>query len=109
MSAPQASGPIEPALAEGVISYIADRRDEIAAFLSELIRIRSVFPSDDYAPLARRLSGAFARAGLRVELVSAPKEEIEARGLRHPRPNVVAALEGTGGGPVLLIGTHMDV
>lgn len=95
--------------ADEVISFIERHRAELAAFLSELIQLRSVFPPGDYDVIARRMCDAFQASGARVELISAPKDEIEARGLTYPRPNVVAALEGSGNGPVLLIGTHMDV
>jgi acetylornithine deacetylase/succinyl-diaminopimelate desuccinylase-like protein len=92
-----------------ILSYLADRRDELASFLSELIRLRSVFPPGEYEAIAHRMHDVFRQAGARVELICAPKEEVEARGLSFPRPNVVAAVEGSGNGPVLLIGTHMDV
>jgi succinyl-diaminopimelate desuccinylase len=95
--------------ADAVRSYVDNHRDELAAFLAELIRLRSVFPPGEYEAVAHRMRDAFQQAGARVELICAPKEEVEARGLAYPRPNVVAALDGSGGGPVLLIGTHMDV
>src|SRR5262245_36540067 len=94
---------------DAILSYIDDRRGELAAFLSELIQLRSVFPPGDYEAIAHRMRDAFRQAGARVELICAPREEVEGRGLSFPRPNVVAALEGSGAGPVLLIATHMDV
>ncbi len=95
--------------AEAVVSYIEQRRTELVDFLSELIRLRSVFPPGEYEAIARRMRDGFHESGARVALITAPKDEIETRGLTYPRPNVVAALEGSGSGPVLLIGTHMDV
>jgi succinyl-diaminopimelate desuccinylase len=100
---------VDPRQADAVTDYIERHRTELAGFLSELIQLRSVFPPGEYAGVAHRMRDAFASDGIRVELITAPREDIEARGLTYPRPNVVAALEGSGPGPVLLIGTHMDV
>ena len=52
---------------------------------------------------------AFRQAGARVELIWAPKEHARGGRLTCPRPEVVAAFEGSRRRPVLLIGTHMDV
>jgi succinyl-diaminopimelate desuccinylase len=95
--------------AREVISYVDDHRAELVDFLSELIRIRSVFPPGEYGAIAGRLCSAFLESGARATLITAPKDAIESRDLIYPRHNVVAALDGSGGGPVLLVGTHMDV
>ena len=52
--------------------------------------------------------GSIRRLGARTAQVTAPKDRVEALGLTYPRPNVVAAL-GSGEGPILLIGPHVDV
>jgi acetylornithine deacetylase/succinyl-diaminopimelate desuccinylase-like protein len=95
--------------AKAITSFIEQHRAELAGFLSELIRLRSVFPPGEYDTIARCMRDALRADGIRAELITAPRIDIEARGLTYPRPNVVAALEGSGPGPVLLIGTHMDV
>jgi len=91
-----------------VLEYIERGQDELAELLSELITIPSVFPSGAYDEIAARMQREFLSAGADVKLISAPRERVEALGLSYPRPNVVAQI-GSGRGPVLLIGTHMDV
>jgi succinyl-diaminopimelate desuccinylase len=94
---------------EEILAYIDSQRDAIVALLRDLIRTPSVFPPGEYAAIATRMRDECAASGARVALLNAPQAEVEARGLAWPRPNVVAALDGSGDGPVLLIGTHMDV
>ena len=91
-----------------IIDHVDQHREELVAVLAELVRIRSVYPPGDYAEIAVRMEEAFSRLGARTAQVMAPKDRVEALGLTYPRPNVVAAL-GSGEGPILLIGTHMDV
>jgi succinyl-diaminopimelate desuccinylase len=98
-----------PRRVAAVVSYIEQHRHDLVSLLSELIQLRSVFPPGEYATIAHRMREEFQHSGARVELITAPRADIEPRGLSYPRPNVVAWLQGTGGGPVLLIGTHMDV
>jgi succinyl-diaminopimelate desuccinylase len=97
------------AAAAAAVRHVDAHRDALVEFLAELVRIRSVFPPGDYAEIAPRMQRAFAGLGARVSLVAAPREPVEAAGLAYPRPNVVAALDGRRGRPVLMIGTHMDV
>jgi acetylornithine deacetylase/succinyl-diaminopimelate desuccinylase-like protein len=106
---PSVTPTTHPRHAAAVMSYIEQHRAELASLLSELIQLRSVFPPGEYGAIARRMRDEFDMSGLRVEVITAPRADIEARGLAYPRPNVVAMLEGSGGGPVLLVGTHMDV
>src|SRR5260370_41710992 len=95
--------------AAAVMSYIEQHRTDLVGLLSELIQLRSVFPPGEYDAIAHRMADELRESGARVELITAPRAEIEPRGLAYPRPNVVAAVEGSGDGPVLLVGTHMDV
>ena len=95
--------------AAAVMSYIEQHRTDLVGLLSELIQLRSVFPPGEYDAIAHRMRDEFRKSGARVELITAPRADIEPRGLTYPRPNVVATVEGSAGGPVLLIGTHMDV
>jgi len=104
-----ASPTAHPRQVAAVMSYVEQHRAGLVSLLSELIQLRSVFPPGEYESIVHRMRDEFRTSGARVELITAPRAEIERRGLAYPRPNVVAALEGSGGGPVLLIGTHMDV
>src|SRR3981081_1487831 len=98
-----------PRQAAAVMSYIDQHRADLVGLLSELIQLRSVFPPGEYEAIAHRMRDEIRRSGPRVELITAPRVELEARGLAYPRLNVVAAVEGSGAGPVLLLGTHLDV
>lgn len=100
---------LDTSKAREIVAWVDAHAGEIVAFLSELIRIPSVFPPGEYDALARRMEAAYDAAGVDVRLITAPRGDIEARGLTYPRPNVVAQMRGSGGGPVLLIATHMDV
>ena len=48
------SGATRQDLADAVVSYIEERRGELAELLSALIQIRSVFPPGEYGTLASR-------------------------------------------------------
>lgn len=90
-----------------IIEHVDEHRDELLAFLVELVRIRSVFGETDYVEIAGRMEEAFAGLGARTAQISAPRARIDGA-LSYPRPNVVATLGG-GGRPVVLLTTHMDV
>ncbi len=93
-----------------ILDHVEEHQSELVSFLSELIRIPSVFPPGEYDAISRLVAREYEALDLRVGLVSAPKEEIERKsGLTYPRPNVVALLEGSQGTPVLMLGTHLDV
>lgn len=94
--------------AQRVIDHVNEHREELVDFLARLIRIRSVFPPGEYGEIATCMEEAFKSVGANTSQVVAPRAPVEAAGLTYPRPNVVAEL-GEGNGPVLLIGTHMDV
>lgn len=91
-----------------VIDHVERNRDGLVQLLSELVAIPTVFPSGGYEEMVTRLEAEFSQVGARTTRITAPKERVEALGLTHPRPNLVAQL-GSGRSPVLLIGTHMDV
>jgi acetylornithine deacetylase/succinyl-diaminopimelate desuccinylase-like protein len=93
-----------------ILDHVDEHQSELVNFLSELIRIPSVFPPGEYGEISRLLAREYEALGLRVRLVSAPKEAVEQKsGLTYPRPNVVALLEGSRKKPVLMLGTHLDV
>src|SRR5262245_30478523 len=93
-----------------IVADVDEHQSELVSFLSELIRIPSVFPPGEYEAISSLVAREYEALGLRVALVSAPKEEVERKsGLAYPRPNVVAFLEGSEEKPVLMLGTHLDV
>ena len=71
-------------------------RDELRDFLLGCVAIPS--PTGREEPMARYLAERFAELGMEVELQDVEPE----------RPNVVARLRGTGGGPTLMFNGHMD-
>lgn len=71
--------------------------DDAVALTQELVRIPSIFP--DEGKCAALLAERYRECGLDVEL-----QEVD-----PGRPNVIGSIEGTGGGPTLLIEGHTDV
>jgi len=71
---------------------------DAAGLLQELIRFDTVNPPGDERAAQEHLAGLLTGAGLEVELV----------GSTPARPNLVARLRGTGGGPTLCLLSHMD-
>ena len=99
----------EGATRKRVVEFVDHHRDELLSLFRELVRIPSVFPRGEYATIAQRMRQEFGAVGVHADLISAPKERVEQVGLEHPRPNVVALIEGSEKKPILMIGTHMDV
>jgi acetylornithine deacetylase/succinyl-diaminopimelate desuccinylase-like protein len=76
---------------------------EAVALLSDMVRIESVTPwliptGSGEGALAQFIAGRLAGTGAEVEIV-----EVE-----PGRPNVLARLRGTGGGPTLCVNAHTD-
>ena len=92
-----------------VVDGVERNRDALVAFLVELVRIRSVYPPGNYEEIARRMKQAYDDIGVDAALIAAPREKVEACGVSYPRPNVAAIVRGSSPGPVLMLGTHMDV
>src|SRR5690242_2855179 len=69
-----------------------------AAILADLVRARSQNPMDGEAAVADYITEFLRGLGLEV---TNPE-------VLPGRPNVVARLRGSGGGPVLAFNTHMD-
>ncbi|MFN8511305.1 MAG: M20 family metallopeptidase [Thermomicrobiales bacterium] len=88
---------IDPALAERVLAAID--RDETIAFLQALVRVPSVNPPGDVREAIRLCEEELAAAGFDCKVVG---EEPE-------KPNLVATLRGSGGGPRLAFNAHVDV
>ena len=68
-------------------------------FLSELVRIPSVNPPGNEAPVAALIAKKLKALGFETQIVEAAPG----------RPNVLGRLRGTGNGPSLLLNGHMDV
>jgi acetylornithine deacetylase/succinyl-diaminopimelate desuccinylase family protein len=88
---------IDPALAERVLAAI--NQDETIAFLRALVRVPSVNPPGDVREAIRLCEETLAAEGFDCKVVG---EEPE-------KPNLVATLRGTGGGPRLAFNAHVDV
>jgi acetylornithine deacetylase len=71
-------------------------RDELATMLRELVDIPS--PTGREEGMARYLGEKFATLGM----------DIKYQEMEPGRPNVIATLRGTGGGPALMFNGHMD-
>lgn len=70
-----------PRQTAAVMSYIEQHRADLVGLLSELIQRRSVFPPGEYDAIAHRMRDELGKSGARVELITAPRAEIEPRGL----------------------------
>lgn len=91
-----------------LLQRIEAKRDEVVALTQDLVRIPTVNPPGDaYEACARFLGERLQQRGFAVEYVRATG----APGDRdsHPRVNVVARYEGTGGGECVHFNSHIDV
>ena len=84
---------------EKILHLIDQKGEELAAFLQQLIRFRSVNPPGHEGPIADFLSGRLRASGFDVKLVEVRKE----------RPSLIAELRGSNGKRKLLFYAHMDV
>jgi len=97
-----------------VAEWIDRQKDEVVAFLQELVRIPSV--TGEEGPIQQFIAGRLKEMGLTVDvfepdLASLRKHPAfveESRGYEG-RPNVVGLLKGAGGGKSLLFNGHVDV
>ena len=97
------------AAAKGISSYIDEHRDTLVSLFCDLVRLPSVFPPGEYETISERMKTELEAAGVRTEFICAPRDKVEKAGLEYPRPNVVGMIDGANNGPVLMLGTHMDV
>src|SRR5688572_15329188 len=72
------------------------RRDDLAKMMLEMVDIPS--PTGKEEAFARYLGARFAELGM----------EIRYQEMEPGRPNVIARLKGSGGGPSLMFNGHMD-
>jgi acetylornithine deacetylase/succinyl-diaminopimelate desuccinylase-like protein len=86
--------------AAAIDSFLDGRRDDLIALVADLVAIDSQIPPHaDERAIVAFLRDRMAQLGLgRGEIVAA----------RADRPNLVARLAGTGGGPALMLNGHVD-
>jgi acetylornithine deacetylase/succinyl-diaminopimelate desuccinylase-like protein len=77
---------------------MADLQQETTEVLQRLIRFNTVNPPGSERPAQEYLAALLRDAGFEVELLGRTEE----------RPNLVARLRGTGGGPTLCLLSHVD-
>lgn len=81
---------------DAVLCHIHE--DEIVAFLSDMVRARSVNPPGDEQDVAQLVAGILRREDIPFEF-----QEVAPN-----RPNVIARLQGSNGTPRLLLNAHTD-
>jgi acetylornithine deacetylase len=97
-----------------VTQWIDRQKDEVVAFLRELVRIPSV--TGEEGPIQQFIAGRLKEMGLTVDVFEPDLASLR----KHPafvevsrgyigRPNVVGLLKGAGGGKSLLFNGHVDV
>ena len=82
-----------------LLSYLAERKDEILEFARELIRTPSPNPPGDERAVADLVTARLAGLGI---------TDVERVGDRPERPNLIVRLEGAGDGPTLMVSGHLD-
>jgi succinyl-diaminopimelate desuccinylase len=101
--------PDKKRLRKEIAARVEKYRDDLVSITQSLIRIPSVNPPGDYEGMAKKMFELYRGEGLVPIVTGASKEEIEALGLTHPRPDVIALHRGTEGAPVFCLDAHMDV
>lgn len=96
----------------GVLDFIDEREDELVQLLSDLIRIPTPNPpGDNYRALSDFVAGWLSDAGLDVEVLTPPEEDLpqllrpEAHGQRYA---VLGWLRGEAEHPALCLQGHYD-
>ncbi len=84
---------------EGMINYLEARRSDLIDFVMRLVATPSINPPGDEREVAQLLARSLPEMGF---------AEVEVVGESPERPNVLARLRGTGGGPALLFNGHID-
>ena len=87
-----------------ITAYLDAHMDELAGYLSELVRTPSInlgVPDTcDEREMAVLVKKTFDGMGLTTSVISVDKDNI--------RPNVIGVLKGEGGGESILLNAHMD-
>src|SRR4030067_57731 len=105
---------MKPEIEEKVLELIEKRRNEIIAFLRDLISFPSV--TGEELQIQRFIAQKLATMGLQVDIWEPDQETLK----KHPaylppergyqdRPNVVGIYQGAGNGRSLLFNGHVDV
>jgi succinyl-diaminopimelate desuccinylase len=93
---------------EQLAKAIDDRKDELVALTTGLIRFPTVNPPGEaYRPCAEYVGESLKRRGFAVEYVRG--EGAPGDNDRYPRANVIARIEGRGPGPTVHFNSHIDV
>ena len=81
------------------MSYFKDKADEIASFLSELIRFDTTNPPGNELEAAKFVAEKLGEYGINCEILTSNSN----------RGNVIARIPGSSSGPRLLLLSHLDV
>jgi acetylornithine deacetylase len=105
-------------LQKKIVQLVDAKREEIIAFLQQMVRIPSVThpPGGDEGPVQAFIADKFTKMGLIVDIF----EPTEVEGIENhegwwpgldytDRPNVVGTWKGTGEGKTLILNGHCDV
>jgi succinyl-diaminopimelate desuccinylase len=91
-----------------VLRAVDELAGEAVAFAAEMVRIPTVNPPGEaYDACARLIGDRLARGAFAVEYFDATGSPEHTAA--HPRVNVVATREGSGGGALLHLNGHFDV
>lgn len=93
-----------------VLNAISGLKDYAVNLTADLVRIPTVNPPGEHyeeiaEPMAKELEGA----GLHVDLIRVPSDELERYGVREPRVIVVGTLRGARQDKTLVFNGHYDV
>ena len=87
---------------------IEDRRDDLVALTSDLIRFPTLNPPGDfYRDICEYLGERLKKSGFEIKLLRAVGTPGDSE--RHPRWNVIARREGRMPGPCIHFNSHIDV
>jgi succinyl-diaminopimelate desuccinylase len=93
---------------EKLFRAIDDRRDDLVALTTDLIRFPTINPPGEaYTPCAEYLGERLRKRGFGVEYVRG--HDTPGDSDRYPRTNVVARFDGRSAGPTVHFNSHIDV
>ena len=93
---------------EQLFRAIDDRRDELVALTTDLIRFPTVNPPGEaYTPCAEFIANRLRKRRFETQLIRG--QDTPGDSDRYPRTNVVARFDGRGHGPTVHFNSHIDV
>ena len=93
---------------EQLFRAIDDRRDELVALTTDLIRFPTVNPPGEaYTPCAEFIANRLKKRRFETQLIRG--QDTPGDSDRYPRTNVVARFDGRGHGPTVHFNSHIDV